>query len=367
MAKASPDLIVVGAGIFGLSVARAARLRGLSVHVLERQRVGAGASGGIVGALTPHAPSRWRAMMSFQFDALMTLSDHIAALQTQTGLDAGYDRSGRATPLVSEKARASAERDAVAAQEVWAGKASFAVQEDVPDHLKAWIKPEAAPFGIATDTVSARVDPRAYLGVLAASLAGSIEEGVEVLSVDSAHASVMTSSGRRDAKAVVLAAGWQVWDLVPSAMQYPEGLPVKGQAALFQADATGLPVIYQDGLYIVPHDNGRIAVGSTSEKKFESPFETDDALDDVIARARAMSPALREAKLVERWAGLRPKPPGREPVVGKLPGHPALWLAAGGFKISFGIAHAIGDAVVAEILGETPKLPVPESFAPSCD
>ena len=68
------DLLVIGGGVFGLTVARAARQAGMSVRVIEAARPGAGASGGPVGALTPHAPTRWRPMMAFQFQALLSLS-----------------------------------------------------------------------------------------------------------------------------------------------------------------------------------------------------------------------------------------------------------------------------------------------------
>ena len=142
------------------------------------------------------------------------------------------------------------------------------------------------------------------------------------------------------------------------------GQPVKGQSALFRADAGDLPVIYQDGLYIVPHAGGRVAVGSTSEKVFGDPHGTDELLDEVIEKARKICPSLERAEVIERWAGLRPKPPGREPVIGPLPGMPSVWLAAGGYKISFGIAHAVADAVVTGIMREAPDLPMPDSFDP---
>lgn len=363
MTRGTPDVLVVGAGIFGLSVAWAARRRGLSVRVLEAERAGAGASGGIVGALTPHAPSRWRPMMAFQFEALTRLPEHIAGLEAETGCATGYVRSGRVTPLVSEKARAAAERDVAAAPETWGDRARYEIVESVPPGVQGWIRPEAAPFGLVRDTISARVDPRAYVGALAAGLGDAVSEGVRVTGV--ASDGVVAGAEFHPAGTVVLAAGWQVWDLVKDQLPDMAGQPVKGQSALFRADAGDLPVIYQDGLYIVPHAGGRVAVGSTSEKRFDDPFGTDERLDEVIEKARTICPALKQAEVIERWAGLRPKPPGREPVVGPLPDMPSVWLAAGGYKISFGIAHAVADAVVSGILREAPNLPLPDGFDPA--
>ncbi|MEM9062808.1 MAG: FAD-dependent oxidoreductase [Pseudomonadota bacterium] len=360
-----PDVLVIGAGIFGLSVAWAAKRRGLSVQVLEAVAPGHGASGGLVGALTPHAPSRWRPMMRFQFEALLSLSDHIAELEEQTGIGTGYQRSGRLTPLTSEKARAGAERDVEAAPQVWGKCAQFQIVEDVPAEASDWIRPEAAPFGLVRDSISARVDPRAYVDALAHAIGADVRAGVQVQSIDFDAKTVSSDAGLHSTGAIVLAAGWQVWDLLGSAAPALRGQPVKGQSALFAAVAEDLPVIYQDGLYIVPHSGGRVAVGSTSEKQFDDPLSTDDRLDQVIEKARNICPALMDAPVLERWAGLRPKPPGREPVIGPVPGHPDIWLAAGGYKISFGIAHAVAEAVVAGLTGVETDLPLPKSFDPS--
>lgn len=48
---AIPDVTVLGAGILGLSAAYACARRGARVRVIETHHVGAGSSGGVVGAL----------------------------------------------------------------------------------------------------------------------------------------------------------------------------------------------------------------------------------------------------------------------------------------------------------------------------
>ena len=53
---ATPDVVIIGAGVVGLWCALRAKQRGLSVVVVEKGRIGQGASGGILGALMPHRP-----------------------------------------------------------------------------------------------------------------------------------------------------------------------------------------------------------------------------------------------------------------------------------------------------------------------
>jgi len=65
------DITVMGAGVFGLSVAFACARRGTKVQVIDPAGVAAGASGGLVGALAPHVPEQWNDKKAFQFDSLI--------------------------------------------------------------------------------------------------------------------------------------------------------------------------------------------------------------------------------------------------------------------------------------------------------
>ena len=142
----------------------------------------------------------------------------------------------------------------------------------------------------------------------------------------------------------------------------PLGQGVKGQAALLAADLDpSLPVVFLDGIYVVPHEGGFAAVGSTSENRYDDPSSTDHQLDTVIEKARALVPALRDAPVVERWAGIRPKAIGRDPLVGPVPGHPNVIALTGGFKITFGMAHRLARSALDPVLGSN-TAPLPENF-----
>jgi glycine/D-amino acid oxidase-like deaminating enzyme len=125
----------------------------------------------------------------------------------------------------------------------------------------------------------------------------------------------------------------------------------------------GNPAIFAQGIYVVPHADGTVAVGSTSEEAWQDATATDGLLDDLMLRAQALCPRLAGARLLERWAGLRPRAPRPDPMIGPLPGFDRVFLATGAFKIGFGIAHAVGAAVADLVTGRDPMLP--KGFSPT--
>ncbi|MBP2233775.1 glycine/D-amino acid oxidase-like deaminating enzyme [Sinorhizobium kostiense] len=364
------EVLIVGGGIMGLWAAVMAGRAGIETRLLERKNTGAGASGGLLGALMPHMPDRWNAKKQFQFDALISLESEIARLEAETGQSVGYRRSGRLMPLGKPHLRDIAlGHEADAARHWIAGERRF--RWHVKDaEAGDWPALQAAPFGVVHDTLAARVAPRSLLAALRAALAAypnvRIDEGAEVASIDPDAGRLTLADGRPLSFGhCFLTAGIESFafiDRLSGSASASSGCPVKGQAALLRAKIDpAAPTIFTDGLYIVAHENGHVAVGSTSENRFQSPFTTDEQLQALISRATALAPALAGAPVIERWAGLRPKATGREPMVGRHPEHDRLSVLTGGFKVSFGIAHVLAQYVIDEIFG-CPSIELPESF-----
>ncbi len=355
----------------GLWAAIHAERLGIRTLLVEAGRFGQGASGGLLGALMPHMPDKWSDKKQFQFDALVALEEEIATLEAETGLSAGYRRAGRLIPLPKPHLRQIALGHSQDAEVHWRyGERRFHwnVLEATP--VEDWIEPSAGESGFIHDTLAARVAPRAFLEVLQKFLATArhvrLGEGVTVGSIDPERGLARLSDSDIRFGRCILAAGYRsfpILDELTRGRKASLGQPVKGQAAMLKADVDGgLPVIFRDGLYIVPHDYGLVAVGSTSENRFDDPLSTDGQLDDLLAAARAMAPVLAGAEVVERWAGLRPKAVDRDPMVGAHPDHPALIALTGGFKVSFGLAHRLAEAAVREAAGAPGRFNLPQSF-----
>ncbi len=364
-------MLVIGGGVMGLWAALKAADAGLSVVLVDAAELGRAASNGHLGALMAHKPDGWNAKKQFQFDALLRLEDEVRVLEDRTGHKAGYRRSGRLIPMAKLRHRETALRLEAEARRNWkAGERQYEWRVTDRPPIAGWPAADGFECGFVLDTFAAHAAPRALTGILISALNAlpdiEICENTPVAELDGERRCARFIDGSSIAfENCIVAAGYQSFALLERLSplgQRPLGKPVKGQSALLKADMDpGLPIIFLDGLYVIAHEGGRVAIGSTSESEFADPLSTDEQLEALIARARVLVPALRDAPVLERWAGLRPKATGRDPMVGPHPEFPHIHALTGGFKISFGIAHQLADCALSPILGRSGAI-LPETF-----
>ncbi|MFU8863398.1 MAG: NAD(P)/FAD-dependent oxidoreductase [Rhodobacterales bacterium] len=333
------DVTVLGAGIFGLSVAWACVQRGAKVRVIDPHGPGAGSSGGIVGALAPHVPEQWNEKKAFQLDSLLMAGNFWAEVEAAAGLSAGYARLGRLQPVADAAALELARARALSAMDLWRGQAEWEVLR--ADTCGAWV-PHSLSGWLIHDTLTARLHPRQACAALVAALHA---KGAEVVADHPAEGRVIHATG--------------VAGLEEANTRLPRtfGNGVKGQAALLALDMRDAPQLFVDTVHIVPHADGTVAIGSTSERTYDNATATDGQLDGIIARARAAVPALRDAPVIARWAGLRPRSRSRAPVLGAHPVHMGQYIANGGFKIGFGMAPKVAQVMADLVLGGVDNIP----------
>lgn len=336
---AMADVTVLGAGIFGLSLAWACVQRGAGVRVIDPYGPGAGSSGGIVGALAPHVPEQWNEKKAFQFDSLLMAAEFWSGVEDASGLSTGYGRLGRLQPLADQAALDLARARALSADKMWQGQAVWEVLR--ADECGAWV-PDSPSGWVIRDTLTARLHPRLACAALVAALRA---RGAEVVA-DHAHQG-----------AVVHATGVAGLAEIGAQLGRSFGNGVKGQAALLALDMRAAPQLFVDTVHVVPHANGTVAIGSTSERDYDDPASTDDQLDPVIARARAAVPALRDAPVIARWAGVRPRARSRAPVLGVHPVFKDQFIANGGFKIGFGMAPKVAQVMADLVLDGVDRIP----------
>jgi glycine oxidase len=332
------EFVVMGAGVLGLSLAVTLVWRGHRVQMIERDRIGEGSSGGLVGALAPHVPENWNAKKQVQLDSLLMAGGFWARVQATGGMDPGYGRTGRVQPLPDARAVELARARAATARALWGDAAEWVVTED-----GGAMAPISGTGMYAYDTLSARMSPRRAGAALAAAL---VAGGGEIARGDTAPRGIP----------VIWATGAQGLMDLGADLGCDMGGAVKGQSALLRHDARDAPQVFAEGLHIVPHADGTVAVGSTSERQFDDPAACDEQLEALIARARSLCPCLTDAPVIDRWAGLRPRAPSRAPMLGPWPGRAGQFVLNGGFKIGFGMAPVLAR-MMADLLEGRDTLP----------
>lgn len=332
------DVTVRGGGIFGLSIAWACQQRGAHVRVIETIAWGAGSSGGLVGALSPHVPEAWNAKKAFQLESLLSAADWWAGVDAASSMPSGYARPGRLQPLADDRAVEAAHRRASEAKTLWQGRAAWRV---IPATGAAW-EPQTPTGWLVHDTLSARLSPRMGLASLCAALRA---KGAELILGEA-----------EEEGPVIHATGTAGLAALSQALQAPVGSGVKGQALSLRYDARDQPQLFVDGLHIVPHADGTVAIGSTSETSWTHDGP-DDRMDALHAKAVAAVPALAGAPVADRWAGIRPKAASRAPLLGAWPGRTGHYIANGGFKIGFGMAPGIAGVMADLVLTGTDAIP----------
>ncbi|WBU60132.1 NAD(P)/FAD-dependent oxidoreductase [Paracoccus albus] len=336
------SITVVGAGIAGLSLAWELTRRGQHVRVLEKQGIAAGSSGGTVGALAPHAPESWNAKKQFQLESLLSAQDFWTEVGDVGGVDPGYARTGRVQPVVSgdlPKLHARIE----GSEHFWDGAARMWLTQERPNGS---LCPLSADGWWLMDDLTARISPPDACNALAAAIrrrGGEIELGA-VAEIETTSTPALWATGVAGLEQLGEDLGRKV------------GQGVKGQSALLAFDAAASPQVFADGLHVVPHFNGTVGIGSTSENSYAHD-QVDHLLDDVITKSRAICPELADAKVISRWAGIRPRARSRAPLAGGWPGRPGHFVLNGGFKIGFGMAPALARVMADLVLDGRNNLP----------
>jgi thiazole synthase len=333
------DILIVGGGIAGLTIALSAERRGLSVTILDSPRPGS-ASRAAAGMLAPAVEGLPASMLPSAIAARDRYPDFLADLRERTGVEVSLDRSG-ILELATAASSGAAGPPPKGAE--WLDERSLASFEPAFEgHPGAWLHPEdGAVDNVALMTALSRAAERSPSIICLPA---------DVLSVDAAGASALTrTSGRHSAGRLVLATGAWAGSLhgLPRALPVR---PVRGQLLRLRA-APIRHVTYGAGGYLVPKGE-TVLVGATSE---EAGFENETSLAGLSALKAIASraiPALSSALVVDHWAGLRPMTPDGFPILGTDSGVSRLIYAVGYSRNGILFAPWAADQVARLLVGE---------------
>jgi glycine oxidase len=317
------DVVVVGGGIIGGSIAFELSRRNLRVAVLDRQELMHEASWAAAGMLSP-APDCPDAIPLVPLGrASLALYPHfIAAVEEASGMSTGYRTDGALQILCHGDAER--ELSTLVALHHGLGLACEPLPLEEAREMEPALGRDARAAAFLPDEAS--VNTRALTAALlaAARAAGAtLCPGVEVVSLvkdGKRCAGVKTAGGETfSTEQVVLAAGCWTSQL-PEAAPYAPMHPVRGQMVALRH--TGKPirrVLHSERGYIVPRNHAspqNLVVGSTLENAGYEKIVTSGGLEQILSAVNELAPCLAGAEILETWSGLRPGTPDQLPILG---------------------------------------------------
>ena len=129
--------------------------------------------------------------------------------------------------------------------------------------------------------------------------------------------------------------------------------PVKGQMLALVGPPILRHVIRSPEVYLVPRSDGRTLVGSTLEEAGYDKRTDADTVRRLHQAAIRLVPGLKQARMLEAWAGLRPGTPDDLPILGKMEAA-GYYIAGGHFRDGILLAPVTAHIMAQIIAGETP-------------
>lgn len=409
-------MLVVGAGAIGLSVALALLEDGRGVTVIDATGVGAGASHGNCGTLTPsHAPPL--AAPGTVMKALGWMLTPDAPLYVHPRMDLRLwhwllrfglrcnDRDWRCSAFAKhalladsrDRVQAWIDRYAMACEFMASGEdyvfrdarlfeeghhelpllAELGIEVEVIGGRDYETREPAVKPGIAGAirfAGDAMLRPDAYVDALAEAVrgrGGRIIAPCSLLGIEQGEGGVIarTSEGAMHAREFVLAAGaWSPRLARNIGAPWLAGVIQPGKGYSITYDRPPLvpkrPLILRDRSVCVTAWGSGYRLGSTME--FSG---YDDRLNE--RRLAALERGAREflhhpvgPVVREQWFGWRPMSLDDVPLIGRIPGHARGWLATGHGMMGIGMSAGTGQLLADLVAGRAPAVD-PAPFAPS--
>ena len=376
------DVVVIGAGVIGCSVAYYLAREGIKVALLERESFGSGSSAHATGFIsllgTEFTPGP-----SFQFglESYREFPSLVAELEDATGMDLLYQRRP-SLRLALEESEEQLIKDLMTWQQEHVAM-RWITSDDVHE-----LEPRLTPslIGAVYEDESAQLDSYRLNLALAA---GAEKKGTQtinrnvtgLLSEKNRITGVQTEQGDISCGTVVVAAG--LWS-PPFQRDLDFPIPVgalKGERLLLKYDGDPLQVLISSPKrgHMISRLDGFLSVGSTGGRDYDQDqlyqgadmdrVPTETARVEIMQRAIDVFPDLENAALVEQLAGSRPLSPDRIPIIGPVPGKEGVVLATGHTTKGIHLGPSTAKVVTQYIQGGCKQVPssmelfLPERFA----
>lgn len=349
------DVIVIGGGVIGLSIAWELARNNITVRVLEQGQFGQEASWAGAGMLPPGNPAAARtAEAKLRGGSHLLWPEWTGQLRSVTGIDNGFHRCGGVEVCPPEShesldARIAAwQAEQVAIEPLAAESLHRLVPALHPEIASGYLLPELGQVR----------NPRHLKALLQACATSGVDLCPGTPVVDFVRSGERITSVRTPgedfcASEVIVAGGAWSRTILQRAGLETDFEPVRGQIVLLETRPSLIRHVIEVGnRYLVPRPDGRVLIGSTEERAGFEKRTTAGGVAGLIEFARRLIPELGNARFERCWAGLRPFAPGGLPRIGRVPGTSNLSLAAGHFRAGLQLSPMTAVLIRKLILGQ---------------
>ena len=360
------EIVIIGAGVIGLSIAYELSRQGLSVTVLEKEKVGAGAVWASAGMLAPisEAKSEESELVDFALYSHSIYREFIESIEKISGLNCGFNDTGTLLIAMGKDDEGELEHLHEAQRSKGLSSAWLSQKEifEIEPNLSGWVTSAL----LAENDY--QVNSRALLIALAKSiikLGGNIIEEAEVKTIikfDEKLKSIKYISRDQEfylqSKQVVICSG--AWtNSISNSLFEVDIRPVKGQSIRLNGPNMLKHVIRTSDVYLVSRSNGELVVGGTVEEKgFDNSIQAGSIMD-LLRNAWKVFPNIYEYEFRESTIGFRPAALNNLPLISQT-NLDNTFVATGHFR--HGILLAPGTAwAISKMLikGITPDIVKP--------
>jgi glycine oxidase len=373
VAAVPSDIIVVGAGVIGCSVAYELARRGASVQIVDDRPAGMGATQASAGVLAPYIEAREEGpLLELTIRSLDLFDNFIARVSTVSGIEVPYRRTGTLDVAMQEEtmARFAATLDALrgrgVAAELLDRQGARAMEPGLAEgiHGALWI----ATHGY----VAAGELTRALVAAGRRHGAQMVQHGrARRIAKAGTDLVVETTRGSLTANAVVLAAGSWCGEVEIEGTSHRAPVhPVRGQLLHLGwfGGAALQRVTWTERCYLVPWDDGTLLVGATVENAGFDERATAAGVRDLLEAACELVPRVWTASFTCAKVGLRPASDDGLPIVGPYGVLPNLWYATGHYRNGVLLApltaQLVADAMLEHQHDAALDLMRPQRFGP---
>lgn len=358
----SADVVVVGGGLVGTSLAYELVAAGATTVLVDRGDPGRATDAG-AGILSPET---FQDPDPANFDIGLAAAHHYQSLITRLEGDGATDTGFAVTGSLFVSIGPGEDEYMERAVGLITQR-SAVVEEIDPQEAPRYFPPLGPVRRALFNPVGRRVDGRALNAALRGSAVSRglrvVAAGATGLDVDAERRrvrSVVTSEGAVPTGAVALAGGaWTAELSGRFGIDFPVA-PLKGQIVHLSLPATNSetwPIVQPVlGFYLVPWPDGRVACGGTLEADAGYDHRpTAHGVHQLLRECLHTAPGLAQATVVETRVGSRPSTADGRPIVGRVPGWSNAYVATGHGTEGLLLGPVSAAIVARSILGAEPE------------